>query len=260
MDLGIAGKSALVTGASKGLGRACAVALAKEGVNVTLTGRDPGRLEQAAEEIRAATGVTVKTANGDITTAEGRAAALKVAAAPDILVCNAGDAPPRGNCLQWDDDMWLRAVQAHMLTGIALMRACVPAMVERRFGRVVNITSGVVKMPIGNMLLANAPRLGLTGFVAGVSREVISSNVTINNLLPGAMDTERFAAHRKHMAESAGSPADQNESAKITAVPANRWGKPEEFGAVCAFLCSQHAGFVTGQNISHDGGRYPGVF
>ena len=259
MDLGLAGKNALVCGGSRGLGRACAEALAAEGVNLTLVARDPATLDAAAAAMRESGGVAVATVAGDITTAEGQAAAIEACPQPDILVNNAGDAPPRGDCLQWGRDQWQKAIEAHMLTGIMLMRAVVTGMIERKFGRIVNITSGVTKMPIANMSLANAPRLGLAGFVAGLSRETIRHNVTINNLLPGAMDTERFAAHRKALDE-ARTDADRTEAQRIVGVPAGRWGKMSEFGATCAFLCSVHAGFLTGQNIAHDGGRYPGVF
>ena len=258
-DLGIAGRAAFVSGASMGLGRACALALAAEGARLTILARDAGRLEEAAAAMRAATGAEVTAVAGDITTETGRAAALAACPDPDIVVNNAGDAPPRGDCLQWEMEDWLAALNNHMLTSVMMMRATVPGMVERGFGRVVNITSGVVKMPIANMSLATAPRLGLTGFAAGLARQTVRHNVTINNLLPGAMDTERFKAHREELAKHDGDPHKTRESAQLTGGPAGRWGDPAEFGAACAFLCSVQAGYITGQSLSFDGGRFPGT-
>ena len=178
---------------------------------------------------------------------------------PDILVNNAGDAPPRGPCLDWDMDTWLKAVNNHMLTAIMMMKATVPGMIGRRFGRVINITSGIVRMPLANMALGTAPRLGLTAFVAGLARETVRHNVTVNNMLPGAMDTDRFKVHREQVMKYAADPAKAGESARIVDVPAGRYGDPAEFGATCAFLCSVRAGYITGQNLSFDGGRFPGT-
>jgi len=259
MDLGIAGRKAFVSGASKGLGRACALALAQEGARVTILARDAGRLEVAAAEIRSATGAELTAVAGDITTETGRAAALAACPDPEILVNNAGDAPPRGDCLQWEIEDWQAALNNHMLTSVMMIRATVPGMVERGFGRVVNITSGIVKMPIANMSLATAPRLGLTGFAAGLARQVVRHNVTINNLLPGAMDTERFKIHREELAKHEGDPHKAQESAQLAGGPAGRWGDPAEFGAACAFLSSAQAGYITGQSLSFDGGRFPGT-
>jgi 3-oxoacyl-[acyl-carrier protein] reductase len=259
MDLGIGGRTAFVSGGSKGLGRACALALASEGVNVTILARDAGRLEKAAAELSAATGVEVTAVAGDISTEKGRADALAACPDPDILVNNAGDAPPRGDCLQWGMEDWQAALNDHMLTSLMMIRATVPGMVERGFGRVVNITSGIVKMPIANMALATAPRLGLTGFAAGLARQVVRNNVTINNLLPGAMDTERFKVHREELAKHEDKPDGAKESAQLAGGPAGRWGDPAEFGAACAFLSSAQAGYITGQSLSVDGGRFPGT-
>ena len=259
MDLGIAGREAFVSGASKGLGRACALALAAEGVNLTILARDAGRLEKAADELRDATGAKVAAVAGDISTEKGRADALAACPDPDIVVNNAGDAPPRGDCLQWEMEDWLAALNNHMLTSLMMMKAVVPGMMERGFGRVVNITSGIVKMPIANMALATAPRLGLTGFAAGLARQTVRHNVTINNLLPGAMDTERFKVHREELAKHDGDPHKAKESATLASGPAGRWGDPAEFGAACAFLCSAQAGYITGQSLSFDGGRFPGT-
>jgi 3-oxoacyl-[acyl-carrier protein] reductase len=259
MDLGIRGKNALVCGASKGLGRACAMSLAREGCNVTIAARDQAQLDRTAAEIRAATGAEVTVVAGDITTDAGRAAALAAAGAVDILVTNAGG-PPTGDFRQFSREDWLRALNANMLTPIELIRLTVDDMVARKFGRIVNITSGAVKAPINVLGLSNGARSGLTGFVAGVARETVKHNVTINNLLPGAFATERlsglFAAQGKSRGVSAESVAEERRKA----IPAGRFGDPEEFGEACAFLCSTQAGYVTGQNFLIDGGSYPGTF
>jgi 3-oxoacyl-[acyl-carrier protein] reductase len=249
MDLGIAGRSALVCAASKGLGRACAVSLARNGVNVTIVARGAQALKTTAEEIRSAAGVTVRAVAADITTDEGRTAALEACPAPDILVNNAGGPPP-GDFRNWSREDWIRALDANMLTPIALIRATVDGMMERRFGRIVNITSSAVKAPIEVLGLSNGARSGLTGFVAGLARKTVRQNVTINNLLPGPFDTDRLRAvvpeplRAERMAQN----------------PAGRFGDPEEFGEACAFLCSAQAGYITGQNLLIDGGAYPGTF
>ncbi|MFZ5545877.1 MAG: SDR family oxidoreductase [Pseudomonadota bacterium] len=261
MDLGIAGKWALVCGASKGLGRGCAAALAAEGVNVVVTARGAQALEQTAAELRALGRGEVRAVAGDITTPEGRAAALAACPQVDILVNNAGGPPP-GDFRDWDRDTWIRALEANMLTPIELIKATVDAMAARGFGRIVNITSGAVKAPIDVLGLSNGARSGLTGFIAGLARQprLASRNVTINNLLPGPFDTDRLRKTTEASAQKAGQPFDALWDKRRQAIPAQRFGTPEEFGAMCAFLCSRHAGFMTGQNLLLDGGAYPGTF
>ncbi|AWU95104.1 SDR family oxidoreductase [Azospirillum ramasamyi] len=258
MDLGIAGRRAIVCAASKGLGRACAFALAREGVHVTLTARSADALEATAEEIRKATGVTVTTAAGDITTEEGRAAALAACPEPDILVNNAGGPPP-GDFHDWDRDDWIRALDANMLAPIFLIKATVDGMIDRRFGRIVNITSAAVRAPIPILGLSNGARSGLTGFVAGLSRQTVKHNVTINNLLPGPFETDRLRKTMEGGAKAAGRSIDEEMELRRKGNPAGRFGDPEEFGAACAFLCAASSGFMTGQNILLDGGAYPGT-
>ena len=258
MELGISGKSALVCAASKGLGRGCALALAQAGVTVTIVARGTEALEATAAEIRAAGGA-VKTVVADITTAAGRSAALDACGSPDILVTNAGGPPP-GDFREWDRDAWIRALDANMLTPIELIKATVDAMIERRFGRIVNITSGAVKAPIPALGLSNGARSGLTGFVAGLARQTVRSGVTINNLLPGAFDTDRLRANAQSAAAAKGTTIEAELEARRASIPAGRFGSPDEFGAMCAFLCSAHAGYITGQNVLIDGGAYPGAF
>jgi len=262
MDLGIAGKWALVCAASKGLGRGCAQALAAEGVNLVVTARGAEALQASADALRAAhPGITVHAVAGDITTAEGRAAALAACPQVDILVNNAGGPPP-GDFRDWGRDAWIAALEANMLTPIELIKATVDGMAARGFGRVVNITSGAVKAPIDFLGLSNGARSGLTGFVAGVARQprLAGANVTINNLLPGSFDTERLRSGFRANAAKAGLSPEELADRRRQAVPAQRFGTAEEFGAVCAFLCSAHAGYLTGQNILLDGGAYPGTF
>ncbi len=259
MDMGIAGKSALVCAASKGLGKGCAQALAAEGVIVTITARGAETLEATAAEIRETSGVEVIAVAGDITTPEGRAAALAACPNPDILINNAGGPPP-GDFRDWDRDDWIKALDANMLTAIELIKATVDGMMERRFGRIVNITSGAVKAPIDILGLSNGARSGLTGFVAGVARKTVIDNVTINGLLPGPFDTERLHTTINARAAAAGQPVEEFKAVVAAANPAGRFGTAEEFGAACAFLCSTHAGFITGQNLLMDGGAYPGTF
>ncbi len=258
MDLGIAGRRAIVCAASKGLGRACAFALAREGVHVTLTARNADTLEATAEEIRKATGATVTTASGDITTEEGRAAALAACPEPDILVNNAGGPPP-GDFHDWDREDWIRALDANMLAPIFLIKATVDGMIARRFGRIVNITSAAVRAPIPILGLSNGARSGLTGFVAGLSRQTVKHNVTINNLLPGPFETDRLRKTMEGGAKAAGRSIDEEMDLRRKGNPAGRFGDPEEFGAACAFLCAASSGFMTGQNILLDGGAYPGT-
>ncbi|MFY8118997.1 MAG: SDR family oxidoreductase [Roseateles sp.] len=262
MDLGLKGRWALVCAASKGLGRGCAEALAAEGVNVVITARGAEALEATAAAIRAAhPGVEVRTVAGDIATAEGRAAALAACPQVDILVNNAGGPPP-GDFRDWGREEWLAALEANMLTPIELIKATVDGMAERGFGRVVNITSGAVKAPIDVLGLSNGARSGLTGFVAGLSRQarLAGRNVTINNLLPGAFDTERLQKTLAAGAAKSGQAADEVAAKRRAGIPAQRFGTAAEFGAVCAMLCSQQMGYLTGQNILLDGGAYPGTF
>ena len=261
MDLGITGKWALVCAASKGLGKGCAMALAAEGVNVVITARGADALQATAASLRAlGGGGEVRAVAGDITTAAGRAAALAACPQVDILVNNAGGPPP-GDFRDWDRDAWLKALDANMLTPIELMKATVDAMAGRGFGRVVNITSGAVKAPIDILGLSNGARSGLTGFVAGLSRsQLAGSGVTINGLLPGAFDTDRLRATMTGAAAKTGRPIDAVADDRRRNIPARRFGNAAEFGAICAFLCSVHAGYITGQNILADGGAYPGTF
>lgn len=262
MDLGLKGRWALVCAASKGLGRGCAEALAAEGVNVVITARGVEALEATAAAIRAAhPGVELRTVAGDIATAEGRAAALAACPQVDILVNNAGGPPP-GDFRDWGREQWLAALEANMLTPIELIKATVDGMAERGFGRVVNITSGAVKAPIDVLGLSNGARSGLTGFVAGLSRQarLAGRNVTLNNLLPGSFDTERLQKTLAAGAAKSGQAAEEVAAKRRAGIPAQRFGTAAEFGAVCAMLCSQQMGYLTGQNILLDGGAYPGTF
>jgi 3-oxoacyl-[acyl-carrier protein] reductase len=259
MDLGIRGKTALVCAASKGLGRGCATALAREGVNLVITARGAEALEATAAEIRSQWKVKVTAVAGDITTAQGREAALKAAGAPDILVNNAGGPPP-GDFREWDRDTWVKAVEANMITPILLIRGVVDGMIARKFGRVVNITSGAVKAPIPELGLSNGARTGLHGFIAGLSRTTVRHNVTINNLMPGPFETDRLRSNLDFNAKKTGKSVEELRRVRTEANPAGRFGTIEEFGDACAYLCSAQAGFVTGQNLLMDGGAYPGTF
>jgi 3-oxoacyl-[acyl-carrier protein] reductase len=259
MDLGIKGKTALVCAASKGLGKGCAMSLAREGVNLVITARGKEALEATAEEIRKATGAKVTAVAGDITTPDGRAAALAACPQPDILVNNAGGPPP-GDFRNWNRDDWIKALDGNMLTPIELIKAVIDGMIGRKFGRIVNITSGAVKMPIPELGMSNGARTGLTGFVAGLSRAVARHNVTINNLLPGPFDTDRLRSNFAFNAKKAGKTADELAKSRMDANPAKRFGTVQEFGDACAFLCSAHAGYIVGQNLLLDGGAFPGTF
>jgi len=258
MDYGIAGKKAIVCAASRGLGKGCALALAREGVDLVINGRDADVLAATAEEIRREAGVDVQAVAGDITSDEGRRKVLEACPDPDILVNNAGGPPP-GDFRQWDRDTWIDALEANMLTPIELIRATVDGMIARRFGRIVNITSSGVKQPIGILGLSNGARTGLTGFVAGLSRETVRHNVTINNMLPGAFDTDRRKAMIAAGAKASNRTEEQVRHEQANQSPAGRFGTIEEFGATCAFLCSAHAGFITGQNLLLDGGAFQGT-
>jgi 3-oxoacyl-[acyl-carrier protein] reductase len=261
MNLNIEGKWALVCAASKGLGKGCAQALVKEGVNVVITARGAEALEASAAQLRALNGGEVRTVAGDITTPEGRATALRACPQVDILINNAGGPPP-GDFRDWDREAWIKAVDANMLTPIELIKATVDGMAARGFGRIVNITSSAVKAPIDILGLSNGARSGLTGFVAGVARttRLAAANVTINNLLPGAFDTDRLKATMEGGAKKSGKPIEEVRQLRMKTIPSQRFGSAEEFGATCAFLCSAHAGYITGQNVLIDGGAYPGTY
>ena len=265
MDLGIAGKWALVCGASKGLGLGCAQALAGEGVNVLIVARGAEALQAAALMLRESGSAgrakaEVQFVAADITTEAGRAAVFAVRSDFDIVVTNAGGPPP-GDFRDWDREAWIKAVDANMLTPIELIKATVDGMAARGFGRIVNITSSSVKAPIDILGLSNGARSGLTGFVAGVARtKLAAEGVTINNLLPGAFDTDRLRGTMQGAATKTGQPIEAVMDARRKNIPAKRFGNPAEFGAICAFLCSQHAGYITGQNVLADGGAYPGTY
>lgn len=259
MDLAISGRSALVCASSKGLGRACALSLAREGVAVTMVARGMEALEASAEAIRLETGATITTVAADITTDKGRAAALAVCGAPDILVTNAGGPKP-GDFRDWEREHWIAALDANMLTPIALIKATLDSMIARRFGRIINITSGAVKAPIDILGLSNGARSGLTGFVAGLARKTVGHNVTINNLLPGPFETDRLLDTARQWAKQTGKSEETVLAERRAANPAGRFGTPAEFGDACAYLCSAQAGFITGQNLLLDGGIYPGTF
>ena len=265
MDLGIAGRTALVGGASKGLGYGCAEALVREGVNLVVMARGAEALDAAARQLQAVAATApgkpfVKYAAADITTPEGRAAAFALHADYDIVVTNAGGPPP-GDFREWDREAWIKAVDANMLTPIELIKATVDGMAARGFGRIVNITSSSVKAPIGILGLSNGARSGLTGFVAGVARsEIAGKGVTINNLLPGSFDTDRLKGTLAGAAKKTGQDIDAIRASRQKNIPAGRFGTAAEFGAICAFLCSVHAGYITGQNLLADGGAYPGTY
>jgi len=258
MDLGLAGRTAIICASSRGLGKACAKALAQEGVSVVINGRSEETLAATAEEIRTDTGVSVTAIACDVTTEAGRAQLLDACPSPDILVNNAGGPPP-GNFRDWDRDDWIAAVDANMLAPIFLIKAVVDGMMDRNFGRIVNITSAAVKSPIPILGLSNGARTGLTGFVAGISRETVARNVTINNLLPGPFETDRLNANLETTAKNNNRSLEEEKRLRMAGNPAKRFGDPAEFGAACAFLCSANSGFITGQNLLLDGGSFPGT-
>ena len=258
MDMGIAGRKAIVCGASKGLGKGCAMALAREGVELIINARSAGTLEQTAAEIRKATGATVTAVATDVTTEAGRAALLATCPDPDILVTNSGG-PPAGDFRNWSGEDWMKALNGNMVTHILLIKAVIDGMIARRFGRIVNITSGAVKSPYPNLGLSNGARAGLTGFVGGLARQVSQHNVTINGLLPGSHETDRLRSIIEADAKSRGIPVAQGIAEAKAAETAKRFGTVEEFGAACAFLCSAHAGYIAGQNLLLDGGSYNGT-
>lgn len=253
MDLGIRGRRGLVCAASRGLGLGCARALAEAGVDLVINARGAEALDAAAGDIRSEFGVTVEAVAADVTTEAGRALVLDAAGEVDILVTNAGGPPP-GMWPDWRREDFIAALDANMLTPIALMTALVPAMMERGWGRVVNITSQAVKAPIAVLGLSNSARTGLTGYVAGTARQVAGRGVTINNLLPGIHATDRADALDRGVAEARGITLAEARAERAATIPAGRYGTPAEFGAACAFLCSRHAGFIVGQNVLLDGG------
>jgi 3-oxoacyl-[acyl-carrier protein] reductase len=259
MDLGLKGRTAIVCAASQGLGKASAMALAREGVHLVIAARRRDVLEGAADEIASATGNRPKTVVADVTTKEGRDAILDACPAPDILINNAGGPPP-GDFRKFERDDWIKALDSNMLAPIALIRATLDGMISRRFGRIVNVTSHAVKAPVAMLALSNGARSGLTGFIAGLARSIAQHNVTVNNLLPGTFDTDRLKSNLAALAKnSARDVGEVSEEIRI-ANPTKRFGHPDEFGATCAFLCSAQAGYITGQNILIDGGAYPGTF
>jgi 3-oxoacyl-[acyl-carrier protein] reductase len=259
MDFGIRGRKALLSGASRGLGKACAMALAEEGVDVTIVARTSDVLERAADDIRTATGVAVTPVCGDIATVEGRAAALKACPEPDILINNTDGAAP-GDFHHWTRDDWIAALDTMMLCHIEMMRLTHEGMMARGFGRIINIVSRSVKIPQLELGLSNGARSGLVGFVAGLARKTVANNVTINNLLPGIFDSDAQRRHIEGMLDQTEKSFDQIWDERARTNPARRYGRPAELGAYCAYLCSSHAGFITGQNLLIDGGSYPGTF
>lgn len=258
MDLGLKGRKAIVCAGSKGLGKGCAAALAAEGVDLVINARGAEALEATVAELRAKYGVKVAGVAADVTTAEGRAKLLAACPDPDILINNAGG-PPAGDFREWDEATWHKAVEGNMIAPIMLIRATIDGMIARKFGRIVNITSGAVKAPIAQLGLSNGARTGLTGFVAGLSRQVAKHNVTINGLLPGPFETDRLRSLFVAASKTSGQPIEQVAEARRKGNPAERFGTAEEFGAACAFLCSVHAGYIVGQNILLDGGAFPGT-
>ena len=259
MDLGISGKKGIVGGASSGLGRACAFSLAKEGVELVIVARTEENIKATAEEISSETGVNIIPVAADINSDEGREAILNACPEPDIIVNNSGG-PPTGNFRDWDRKIWMDALNNNMLGAIFMIKDTVDGMIERKFGRIVNITSLAVKAPISILGLSNSARAGLTGFVAGASREVAKHNVTINNLLPGDFETERHTSNTRDMAKVQGRTYEEMKAIRTAAVAAGRFGDPAELGDFCAYLCSDQAGFMTGQNFLMDGGKFPGTF
>ena len=255
LDLGIAGRKAIVCAASKGLGRACATALARAGVDVTITARTAETLEETAADIRRETGAKVTAVAGDITTQAGRAATLAACPEPDILVNNAGG-PPHGDFRDWSEEDWQKAVNGNMITPIMLIKATVDGMCARKFGRIVNITSGSVKSPIPNLGMSNGARAGLTGFCAGLARQVAKHNVTINGLLPGPFLTDRLRSGIEFEARRQNISFEEMLAKRSATNPTGRVGDPKEFGDACAFLCAASSGFIVGQNLLLDGGAY----
>jgi len=258
MELGLTGRRALLTGASKGMGRACAFALAREGVDVTIVARGADALLETADAIRAETGAKVQAVVADITTDAGRAAALEACPAPDILLNNAGGKKP-GDFRDWGREEWISALDLMMLAPIAMIRLTFDGMVERGFGRIVNIAARGVKIPQVELGLSNGARTGLVGFSAGLAREGVARNVTINTILPGIVESEAQRQHVQSLVTAGGPSFDEIWQARAAKSPARRYGRPEEIGALFAFLASEHSGLMTGQSILMDGGDYPGT-
>ena len=259
MDLGIAGRKALVCAASKGLGKGCAMSRAREGVDLVITARTASELEKTAKEIRDATGVKVTAVPGDITTEAGRAAALAACPEPDILVNN-NAGPPFRDFRELDRQKMIEGVIANMIVAVELIQKVIDPMQAKKFGRIVNITSGSVKMPLAGLDLSSGARAGLTAFLAGIARQVAANNVTINFILPGTFATDRLMSNMKIVADRQKITVEEASKARIATVPAKRFGEADEFGAACAFLCSAHAGYITGQNLLIDGGVFTGAF
>ena len=259
MDLGIAGRKAIVCASGRGLGRGCAQHLAEAGCEVVLNGLNRERLDAVAAEMRKATGAKITAVAADVATPDGQKALFDACPEPDILVNN-NAGPPFRDFRELDRQKMLEGVTANMVVAIELTQKVIDPMVKRKFGRIVNITSGSVKMPLVGLDLSSGARAGLTAFMAGVARSVAGSNVTINFLLPGAFDTERLRSHIEANAKKQGMPVDQASAARAATIPAKRFGTADEFGAACAFLCSAHAGYITGQNLLIDGGAFPGAF
>lgn len=259
MDLGIRGRKAIVCASSQGLGKSCATALAEAGVSLVINGRQRERLEQTAQELRQSTGVAVTAVVADVSTPQGQAALLDACPDPDILINNNGG-PPYRDFRELDREALLTGLTMNMVTPIELIQKVIDSMKSREFGRIVNITSMSVKMPLAGLDLSSGARAGLTAFVAGVARSVVHRNVTINGLLPGSFNTARLRSGFEAAAKHTGTPAAVIEQHERELIPAKRFGTPAEFGQVCAFLCSVHAGYITGQSILLDGGAYPGAF
>ncbi|WP_114954729.1 SDR family oxidoreductase [Sphingosinicella terrae] len=258
MDLGLSGRNAIVCASSRGLGRACAEALARAGARVVINGREADRLARVRDDIAAGSGADIIAVAADVSTAEGRAALVEALPQVDILVNNNGGPPPR-DFRAVDRDAMIAGLEANMIAPIAMIQAVVDGMVERRFGRIVNITSGSVKMPLAGLDLSSGARAGLTGFLGGVARALAASNVTINHLLPGAFDTDRIHALIERQSKDSGRPPEELRRQREQSIPARRFGDPAEFGAACAFLCSAQAGYITGQSLLIDGGAFPGI-
>lgn len=258
MDMGLHGRTAIVCASTQGLGRACAEALLREGVRVVINGRDSGRLDRAVDELKIATGGDIIPVQGDVTTSDGRAALLSACPDPDILVNNNAGPDPR-NFLAIPDEIWVQTLEANMIAPLLLVRAVLPGMMERRFGRIINITSAMVTTPRPHMTLSSGARAGLTAAMKGLSLDVAKYNVTINNLLPERFDTARQEQMAQVAMRSAGITYEEARRRQVESIAARRLGQPSEFGATCAFLCSVHAGFMSGQNIHLDGGSYPAL-
>jgi 3-oxoacyl-[acyl-carrier protein] reductase len=259
MDLGIAGRKAIVCASSRGLGRACAMRLAEAGCEVVVNGLDPARLEATAADIRKATGAKVHAVVADVASKEGQDALFAACPEPDILIGN-NAGPPFRDFRELDRQKMIDGVIGNMIVPIELLQRAIDPMVKKKFGRIVNITSGSVKMPLVGLDLSSGARAGLTAFLAGVARSVSQHNVTINFLLPGPFDTDRLRSNNASQAKQRGVPVEQINAERVAGLPGRRLGQPDEFGATCAFLCSAHAGYITGQNILMDGGFFPGAF